>query len=177
MQLSKDQISQFEEFISKIPVSKVRSDIERLWDGIKKDGYRVRFDQLDNLKDFAIHLVNTDLQTFVPAFIHWVMNGEQTEIDETGTPKKAKANLGEGVADTQKDVKVKDKNIEDNSVSIHDDKENKAASKPTEKKKEESKELEKEAKAGDLKRTPSSMKDVAHKKRNIKTKKNASNRK
>lgn len=162
MQLTKDQISQFEEFISKIPISKVRSDIERLWDLIIKDGYRVRFDQFDNLKDLSIHLEDSGLQTFVQSFIHWVMNDDK-EGEEKGTDKKAKANLAEGVAHVQKDLKVKDKNITDNSVSEYDDKENKEAPKQTDNKKEEAKKLEKEAKAGDLKRSPSAIKKEAPK--------------
>lgn len=154
MQLTKEQISEFEEFISKIPISKVRADIERMWDYIKNGGYVIKSEQLDQLKDFSIQL-SPELQNFAQTFSHWVKNETNTlqKEKENKTPNKSKADLAGAVKDSLKSVKVKNKDIDDNSVSDFDDKENQAAHKQTDAKKEQSADLEKQAKAGDLKRT------------------------
>lgn len=159
MSLTKEQISQFEDFISKIPISKVRSDIERMWDEVKNDGYNFRSRQLDLLKDYSIHLP-TELQSFVQSFNHWVKS-EDGSVKPEDMPKEKipEADLGKGVAGTIKKSKVVDKDTTDNSVSEMDDKENTAAKKHTPEKKEEVKELEKEAKQGDLHREIIGMKE------------------
>lgn len=158
MQLTKEQSKQFEEFISKLPISKVRSDIERLWDAVIHAGYTIKTEQLDTLNDYAIHLP-AELQTFPQTFAHWAKNEDHTKKDEQAqnTPKKEQANLAEGVKSTHEDSKVVDKDIHDNTVSAFDDIENKDAPKETKVKKSERAELTKEAKAGDLHRTIKGM--------------------
>lgn len=160
MQLIKEQIQQFEAFVSKLPISKVRSDIERLWDAVKNDGYIIRYEQLDKLKDYSIHIEDSSMQTFIQSFEHWVKNEDGSESPKEAPKEEIpKANLGEGVAHSIKKTKVVDKDTSDNSVSQFDDKNNDAALKLSKEKIEKNKELEKEAKAGDLHRPISGMKD------------------
>lgn len=156
--LSKEQSADFEKFISKLSISKVRSDIERMYDAVKSDGCNFRVEELDKLKSYATHLP-LELQSYPQTFSHWVKNGEQTERDEevSNTPKKAKANLKEGVEEAHEEAKVKDKNIADETVSPATDNLNKAATEPLPERKEEIANLEEEAKKGDLERPLSAI--------------------
>lgn len=167
MQLIKEQIEQFEQFVSKLPISKVRSDIERLWDEVKNSGYNMRTEQLDKLKSFSIHIEDVTLQSFVQSFEHWVKSEEGHESPKEAPKEKIPdADLGKGVASSIKKSKVVDKDISDSSVSPSpsippsNDKINKSVpNKKLEEKKKETKELEKEAKKGDLHRSVAGMKD------------------
>lgn len=152
MQVTQEQADQFEDFISKIPVSKVRSDIERLWDKVKYSGFRFQTEQLDKLNDLATHLP-AELQVFPQAFAHWVKNEDHTIQNEfvAGTEKKAQANLGEGVKSVLKGEKVMDKNVEDNTLSEYDDRYGHDAPKETDAKKEVRASLAEESKAGEVK--------------------------
>lgn len=158
MQLVKEQIKEFETFISKLEISKVRSDIQRMWDGVKLSGYVMRSEQLDELKDFAIHLP-LELQSYPQIFSNWVKNREHTEKMESdyNVPKKSQANLGKHVKDSHKEADIKDKNIEDKSVAPTEDKENKAAKELLPKQKQEQTDLVAESKKGDLHRDVSAM--------------------
>lgn len=168
MQLIKEQIEQFEAFISKLPISKVRSDIERLWETVKSKGYIIRSELLDKLKEFSIHIEDVTLQSFIQSFEHWVKNEDGSQSPKEAPKKEIeKANLGQGVANSIKKAKVIDKDTSDSSVAPV--KEEEVAPKKIENKKEESKKkLDKDAKEGDMHRTVSGMKD--HDSKSVKTK-------
>lgn len=158
MQLTKDQSSQFEEFISKIPISKVRSDIERMWSVVKNNGYIMHTEQLDQLKDYNISLPS-ELQQFIQSFSHWVKNQDGNIKPEEVKPKEVPdAKLGEGVSKTIKKTKVVDKDTNDNSVSEYDDTDNDEAPKQSKGKKKDAEKRTKEAQAGDLHRSVNGMK-------------------
>lgn len=157
--LSPEQTKSFEDFISKIPISKVRSDIERIYDEVKNKGGRFTPEQLEEVNDRATHLP-AELQTFPQVFLNWVKNGRDTELAEKDVPKKAKSNLDEHANSVLDGAKVHDKDIEDKTVSEFDDRFNRDAPKETKIKKAERARLEDEAKSGDLQRPVSALKDT-----------------
>lgn len=171
MQLTKEQSKQFEDFISKIDISKVRSDLERIWDEVKLSGYTIKSEQLDAITDVATHLP-IGLQSYPQVFLHWVKNGSHTDKAEAEneTAKNAKANLGTNSADILKGIKVVDKDISDNTISEFDDRGNKDAEKETESKKEDRKDLEEQAKAGDKERPVTALTTDTHKSKALESK-------
>lgn len=159
MQLTKEQSDQFEKWLSKLPESKVRSDIERLWDGVKEGGYIIKSEELDRLKDYSIHIEDALLQSFPQSFSHWVKNEDGSKSPEEAKPEeKPEAHLEKNIAKLTKKAKVADKDIEDDSVSPYDDKNNDSAKKQTKERKEELKDREEEAKEGDLDRPVEALK-------------------
>lgn len=164
MQLTKEQSTQFEQFISKLPISKVRSDIESLWREVKDKGFVIRTDQLDKLKESSSHIEDVSLQSFIQSFEHWVKSEDGSKSPEKIKKEEPKdAKLGEGVANSIKKSKTVDKDIDDNSVYENDDTDNVSAPLKIKDKKEKAKELTEEAKKGDLHRPISGMKDHATK--------------
>lgn len=158
MQLIKEQIEQFESFISKLPISKVRSDIERIWEAVKNKGYNMRSEQMNKLREYSVHIEDSSLQSFIQSFEHWVKNvdGSKSPVKEA-TKEIPKANLGDGVANSIKKSKVVDKNTSDNSVSPYDDNTNNSSKKQLDKKEEEKKVVRENAKDTGIKRTVSGM--------------------
>lgn len=149
-QLSNEQITELEKFISKLEVSKVRSDVERIYEIVKTENNNIRREQLDQLNDLSTHLPQ-NLQSFPQVFRHWVVNGERTDQQEENTPEKSKAHLEEGVADLLEGEKTVDKDVADKTVSEFDSvNPNKQSEKLTEEFRREQEQLTKEAQAGDI---------------------------
>ena len=127
--LTKNQITEFDSFLSKVPESMVRSHITRIWDMCKNND-RMTTEQAEKIGSFTGQLP-TELQTYWNSFLHLLKNEALTQAVEEVNPgeNKAQANLLDNVSDLHDGIKSQGKDVSDKSVAPTEDKLNIAAEK------------------------------------------------